>query len=155
MQDFVKIPVPSVLYADVLGFIAEHSGVPAVSGTVIAEEVSAASLPVVPWTRTDLEKLYATPTASARTISAMVTALSDVAPTWLSTSELEALTGIVRLNLRGSLSSFTRHVKAHYGRENWPMDFEWGPKISPHYPAEAHYRMDADLAEIWKEIIGR
>lgn len=155
MQDFINVPVPSELVTDVMGFIAARSGLPAGSDTENTKEESAASLPSVPWSPTDLEKLYATPSASARTVSAMLTALSEVAPKPLSTSELEALTGIDRRNLRGSLSAFTRHVKAHYGRTNWPMHFHWGPEISVDYPAEAYYHVDEGLAETWKEVTGR
>ena len=153
MQDFINVPVPSGLVTDVMRFIAERSGLPAVSYKENAEE-SAASLPSVPWSRTDLAKLYATPAASTRTVSAMLTALSEVTPKWLSTSELEALTGIDRRNIKGSLSAFTRHVKAHYGRTNWPMVFQWGPQISVDYPAEAHYQVGEGLAETWREIVG-
>jgi hypothetical protein len=135
-------------------FIAERSGLPPVSDTE-NKQASAASLPSVPWSRADLERLSTTPTASARTVCAMLTALSQVAPKWLSTSELEALTGIDRRNIKGSLSAFTRHVKAHYGRTNWPMVFQWGPAISVDYPAEAHYQVGEGLADTWKKIVGR
>jgi hypothetical protein len=155
MQDFINVPVPSGLVTDVMGFIAERSGLSAVSDTENTKAESSASLPEVRWSPADLEKLYATPSTSARTVSALLTALSEVAPKPLSTSELEALTGIDRVNIRGSLSAFTRHVKTHYGRTNWPMDFQWGPQISVDYPAEAYYNVTEGLAETWKEITGR
>jgi hypothetical protein len=32
------------------------------------------------------------------------------------------------------------------------MTAEWGPSLDAGYPAEMHYRIDAETADFWREV---
>jgi hypothetical protein len=150
MNEYVMVPVPEGLVTEVMRLITDRADelVPP-----SADEVPGADAPpAVPWTVEDLVRLHATPNATARTIGAMLTALSECAPEPMGTSALAEATGVPRANIKGALSALTRHIRKHYGRSNWPMTFQWGPNVDPALPAEAIYHVDVETAEMWKSV---
>lgn len=156
--EYVSIPVPTHLVPDVYAFITQRlTGQPATdassSGTDTAAEpvTDEAGYPTLEWTVDDLTRLAATRTPGIVNIATVMDTLATSPGTWMSTTDLERDTGIPRFNLRGSMSALTRHVKAHYSRDNWPFTFGWGTSIGMN-DAQAYYRIDPATADRWTEI---
>jgi hypothetical protein len=78
-------------------------------------------------------------------VSRMLDVLAARRSDWIGTTELVGLLGVEKTKLRGTLAALTRHVKAHYGRLNWPMKFEWNG-------TEATYKINPDVAELWPSV---
>jgi hypothetical protein len=69
------------------------------------------------------------------------------------TTALVQRLGISRNSLRSTLSALTRHVRAHYGRDNWPFQFTWGPRLGEGSGAEGHYAVvDENVVAAWKKL---
>lgn len=143
-EEFVNVPVPRSLVTEVMGFIAARSGPQAAIDPVASPGEEAD----VEWSVEDLHRLRATEVKTTRTVSALLDVLCQDPGAWFTTSDLEASTGIDRREIKGGLSALTRHVRKHYGRSNWPMDYAWGGSI-PGAPLEGHYRVTVTTAERW------
>jgi hypothetical protein len=175
MTGYVMVPVPADLVTDVMRYITDRAGTPplispaeppsppgsndlaSALGPHRAQRMIASDdVPEIQeWTEADLQQLFDDQTTTGRTVSAILTELARVAEKPIGTSELEATTGIARVNIRGSLSAFTRRIRKHYGgRSNWPMDVRWGHQIDPALPEEAYYSLDQQTASRWKAITG-
>lgn len=152
----VYVPVP----ASRLGEVYEVLGSPA--GLVAAEELEAVGegevepAPQVAWTVEELRRFAGTPNTTANVVGKVLDVLAAGPGVPVSTTELEARTGVKRANIKGSLAAFTRHLKKHYPGHGWPMLFEWGPDMARDHPgqtfsAEGYYSVDEATAELWKQ----
>ena len=103
------------------------------------------------WPVEDLRRFAKTPTTTSNTIGRVLDELADNPDEWVSTSALEAATGIPRSSLKGAFSALTRHLRAHYGGRDWMLADKRGPAIGPGLPAEVHYMLTTEQAERWKD----
>jgi hypothetical protein len=71
--------------------------------------------------------------------------LADHAGQWVSFQDLMTATGNSRHELNADLGGLTKFVKRGFGKNRWPMEFEWGPE------GTAIYRMSPEVARWWKE----
>jgi len=145
LDELALVPVPHRYLIDVYGFLAELEKDRAI-GKDTGEEVS------VTWPVSDLRKFASTSTMSTITVTKVLDVLADRGPgDYVSTSQLEAETGIPRANLKGSFSGLSRHINKHYNHRGWMLKWKWGPELGPDFPAETHYWLEPDVAARWKE----
>ncbi|NCD15981.1 MAG: hypothetical protein EOL91_01460 [Actinobacteria bacterium] len=149
MVEFVNVPVPAHLVTEVMRFIAQHTEQSSLGDEQPANEATSPGR-TVPWSASDLARLRSTDMTTARTVSALLDVLASTPDTWLTTSELETRTGIPRKQLKGALSALTRHIRKHYARDNWPMEYKWGAHFTESAPLEGHYRLDTATATLWR-----
>ncbi len=103
------------------------------------------------WSVADLRRFAQTPTATSLTIGKVLDVLVEQPGQYFSTSELEERTGVPRANLKGAFSALTRHINKHYDGRPWMLEFEWGTRLGADYPAEGHYRLTEEQADLWKQ----
>ncbi|MEA2589920.1 MAG: hypothetical protein QOH66_2847, partial [Actinomycetota bacterium] len=100
----------------------------------------------IAWSADDLARFEASGTKTAKTISAMMDMLAKEPGDYLATSQIVAGITVSRDELRGALSAFSRHIRKHYNRANWPFTYRWGSE-------QAEYAIaDSALAKTWLEI---
>lgn len=103
------------------------------------------------WSVDDLRRFATTPTKTSGILVKVLNLLAKTPDTYVSTSDLERLTGVPRANLKGAFSALTRHLNKHYAGQKWMLAFQWGPAIGPDFPAEGHYKLTPEQAERWTE----
>ena len=150
--ELVPVLVPKHYVLKVYGFLAqldaigsaddgEDDGSPLPGGTI-----GGADKPQwTPWTEADLRRFAATGSPTTTLIARVLDVLAARRNDKVSTTELVQRLDVDREKLRGSLSALTRHIKAHYGRRNWPMKFEWNG-------TEATYQIYPEVADLWNAI---
>lgn len=149
--ELVMIPVFRRDLVKVYGFIAMlHQEAPPPAAGEVAGTAGAESA----WTVDELRRFLTTAGTTNVTIGKVVDALATKPGSYFSTTELEAMTGVPRSNLKGSMSALTRHIKKHFAGHGWPFVYQWGPNVSADYPTEAHYTIDEHTAAAWREARG-
>ena len=147
--DLVQVAVPRRHLMAVYGLLAKLDSDSAPDS--ISEPDEDSQLNEVVWPVVDLRRFAGTPTATSATIGKVLDELAISKDEYLSTTELEARTGVARANLKGAFSALTRHINKHYEARGWMLDFIWGPQLGPDVPAEGHYRVSAEQAARWEE----
>ena len=147
-DELVDVKVPRRHLMAVYGFLANLDGRDRaeINSAEAQTEVSE-----IRWPVEDLRRFAKTPTTTSNTIGRVLDQLADNPDEWVSTSALEAATGIPRSSLKGAFSALTRHLRAHYGGRDWMLADKRGPAIGPGLPAEVHYMLTTEQAERWKD----
>lgn len=151
--ELVMVPVFRRDLVKVYEFIAmlhQEAPPPAAGSSEVVGAAGAESA----WTVDELRRFLTTAGTTNVTIGKVVDALATKPGTYFSTTELEAMTGVPRNKLKGSMSALTRHIKKHYAGHGWPFVYQWGPNVGADYPAEAHYTIDEQTASAWREARG-
>ena len=147
-NELVDVKVPRRHVMAVYGFLANLDGR---DRAEIDPAQAQAEVNEIRWPVEDLRRFAKTPTTTSNTIGRVLDELADHPDEWVSTTALEAATGIPRNNLKGAFSALTRHLRAHYGARGWMLAYKWGPALGPGLPAEVHYTLSTEQAERWKE----
>ncbi|MGE7385909.1 hypothetical protein ACQKM2_10585 [Streptomyces sp. NPDC004126] len=157
-QQFISVPVPSQYVTQVYAFLAELTGatssLPPVPPTGTGTSTSTDSpdedpLPVVEWTVEDFRKLMIEPLSSVQAITRVLDLLAKEPDTRVSYTSIANHLGMEKKSLQGNLSAFTRAVRKHYIRRNWPMTWADGLTSEPGLKSEFFYTMNATVAERW------
>lgn len=160
-QQFVSVPVPSQYVTQVYAYLAELSGATAVTPPVSTvppvdhEGASAATspdgdaLPVIEWTVADFRRLMIEPLGSVQTVARVLDFLAKQPDTRVSYTSLASHLDMEKKSLQGNLSAFTRAVRKHYKRRNWPMTWVEALTDEPGLKSEFFYTMNATSAERW------
>lgn len=131
-EAFVLVPVPPSRVLDVYALLAEDG----------KEAVSTGS-----WSRRALEELFSR-VRSGVTL-ALIDLLSGRPDTWVSTSEVVQSMDVSETELRAALSGFTRTIKAHLGRSDWPFAVRSGRSNGAMQTA---YCMSSDIASTCRSL---
>lgn len=150
---FVSVPVPSQYVTQVYAYLAELAGVTAVTPPVSTvpplSSPDGDQLPVVEWTVEDFRRLMIEPLSSVQAITRALDLLAEQPDTRVSYTDLSRHLGIEKKSLQGNLSAFTRAVRKHYNRRNWPMTWTEAPSSEPDLKSEFFYTMSAPVAGRW------
>ena len=147
--DLVQVAVPRRHLIAVYGFLADlDKEAESTEDSVVDEETEGEHFI---WPVEDLRKFAGTPTATSVTIGKVLDVLAARPGEYLSTSDLEEQTGVVRSKLKGAFSALTRHINKHYEGYGWMLDWEWGPALGAGHLAEIHYTLNEEKASRWKE----
>ncbi|MFF1416715.1 hypothetical protein [Streptomyces sp. NPDC058280] len=157
---FVSVPVPSQYVTQVYAYLAELAGTtavtPLVSGippvdppTNSTATSDGDSLPVLEWTEEDFRRLAIEPLSSVQAVARMLDLLAKQPDTRVSYSSIAHHLDIEKKSLQGNLSAFTRAVRKHYKRRNWPMTWAEALTNEPGLKSEFFYTMSAPVAERW------
>jgi hypothetical protein len=149
-DSLVNVLVPARHLMEVYAFLGGLNGT-AVTRSDASNTGSAAQVDSQVWSIDDLRRFALTPTKTSSTIGKVLDVLAEQPDAWVSTGALESATGVPRANLKGAFAALTRHLNAHYGGRDWMLRYHWGPSVDPSYPAEAHYTLSTERAELWKE----
>lgn len=151
-EELVMVPVFRRDLAKVYAFIgALHQDAVPVAGASGEGGTTVAGGAETSWTVEELRRFAGSGGTMNVVIGKVMDELASKPGAYFSTGQLEAATGVARKNLRGSLSSLTRHVNTHYAGLGWPFVYHWGPQLGAAYPAEAHYVIDEATAKAWRE----
>ncbi|MFD6227088.1 hypothetical protein ACFWFZ_09435 [Streptomyces sp. NPDC060232] len=156
-QQFVSVPVPSQYVTQVYAYLAELSGATAVTppvSTVPSVDAATSSadsdtLPVVEWTVEDFRRLAIEPLGSVQTVVRVLDFLAEQPDARVSYTSIAKHLGMEKKSLQGNLSAFTRAVRKHYKRRNWPMTWVEALTSEPGLKSEFFYTMNASVAERW------
>ncbi|MCH5674715.1 hypothetical protein [Streptomyces gilvus] len=160
-QQFVSVPVPSQYVTQVYAYLAELTGVTATTPTVstfppvnsvtdaAADLPEGDALPVVEWTVEDFRRLAIEPLGSVQTVVRVLDFLAEQPETRVSYTSIANHLGVEKKSLQGNLSAFTRAVRKHYKRRNWPMTWVEALTSEPGLKSEFFYTMNASVAERW------
>ncbi|KIF03824.1 hypothetical protein PL81_22160 [Streptomyces sp. RSD-27] len=156
-QQFVSVPVPSQYVTQVYAYLAELSGATAVTppvSTVPSVDAATSSadsdtLPVVEWTVEDFRRLAIEPLGSVQTVVRVLDFLAEQPDTRVSYTSIAKHLGMEKKSLQGNLSAFTRAVRKHYKRRNWPMTWVEALTSEPGLKSEFFYTMNTSVAERW------
>lgn len=158
---FVSVPVPSQYVTLVYAYLAELAGTtaltPPVSGVPPVDPPSSStagssddgSLPVVEWTVEDFRRLAIEPLSSVQAVARVLDLLAKQPDTRVSYTALADHLDMERKNLQGNLAAFSRAVRKHYKRRNWPMTWVEALTDEPGLKSEFFYTMGASVAERW------
>jgi hypothetical protein len=150
--------VPQRLYEPMVNELArlireEQAGQP--QGDDLVSEGSAGSdetLGRKPWSRADIAKLR-----RSNGLNKMVKAVLDLGAerpdVWVSYLEAKDRAGVSDGSARAALAGLTRHVKARYGRTNWPFLAKWQGN-GDFSDQQMYYRVSEDVARWWVESEG-
>ncbi|MGW7457790.1 hypothetical protein [Streptomyces sp. NPDC054797] len=156
-QQFVSVPVPNQYVTQVYAYLAELSGATAVTppvSTVLSVDAATSAadsdtLPVVEWTVEDFRRLAIEPLGSVQTVVRVLDFLAEQPDTRVSYTWIANHLGMEKKSLQGNLSAFTRAVRKHYKRRNWPMTWVEALTSEPGLKSEFFYTMNASVAERW------
>ncbi|MGW8729163.1 hypothetical protein ACWGNF_24380 [Streptomyces sp. NPDC055808] len=156
-QQFVSVPVPGQYVTQVYAYIAELTGATAVTPPVstvpsvdsAADSPDGDTLPVVEWTVADFRRLAIEPLGSVQTVVRVLDFLAKQPDTRVSYTSIANHLGVEKKSLQGNLSAFTRAVRKHYKRRNWPMTWVEALTSEPGLKSEFFYTMSASVAESW------
>ncbi|MCX4395230.1 MULTISPECIES: hypothetical protein [unclassified Streptomyces] len=150
---FISVPVPSQYVTQVYAYIAELTGAtaatPSVSTVPPVDPSDGDPLPVVEWTVEDFRRLMIEPLSSVQTIIRVLDLLAKQPDTRVSYTSLAQHLDMEKKSLQGNLSAFTRTVRRHYKRRNWPMTWVEALSSEPELKSEFFYTMNAAVAERW------
>jgi hypothetical protein len=158
---FVSVPVPAQYVTQVYAYLAELSGTapatPPVSPIAPVEPPARSTtdapdddpLPVVEWTVEDFRRLMIEPLGSVQTVARLLDLLAKQPDTRVSYTNLASNLGMEKKSLQGNLAAFTRAVRKHYKRRNWPMTWVEALTSEPGLKSEFFYTMNATVAERW------
>ncbi|MFE4331595.1 hypothetical protein ACFRQM_19875 [Streptomyces sp. NPDC056831] len=150
---FVSVPVPSQYVTQVYAYLAELTGAtattPPVSTVPPLHSPDGDLLPVVEWTVEDFRRLMIEPLSSVQAIARVLDLLAKQPDTRVSYTSLAHHLDMEKKSLQGNLSAFTRAVRKHYKRRNWPMTWAEAPTSEPDLKSEFFYTMNATVAERW------
>ncbi|MFF3850069.1 hypothetical protein [Streptomyces sp. NPDC002328] len=158
---FVSVPVPSQYVTQVYAYLAELAGTtaatPPVSGippvdppaNSTADSSDGESLPVVEWTVEDFRRLAIEPLSSVQAVVRVLDLLAKQPDTRVSYTSIARHLDIEKKSLQGNLSAFTRAVRKHYKRRNWPMTWAEALTDEPGLKSEFFYTLSAPVAERW------
>ncbi|MGH2706346.1 MAG: hypothetical protein ACRDJ4_15045 [Actinomycetota bacterium] len=151
---FVNVPVPADRVLEVYAFL---SGFPHAAADATGDSpwtpTPSNGLPTIPWTEEDLARFVSSGTKTSRTVAAVMDVLVEQPGEQFTTTTLVARLGVTRNELRGTFAALTRHIRTHYGRENWPFRFTWGPTLGEDYPVEGHYSIiDPKVVVAWAKL---
>ncbi|WP_405788218.1 hypothetical protein [Streptomyces sp. NBC_01367] len=158
---FVSVPVPSQYVTQVYAYLAELTGatittppvspvppvVPEVSSS--AEPPDGDTLPVLEWTVEDFHRLAIEPLGSVQTVVRVLDFLAKQPDTRVSYTSIASHLDMEKKSLQGNLAAFTRAVRKHYKRRNWPMTWVEALTSEPGLKSEFFYTMNATVAERW------
>lgn len=154
-EQYVTLQVPQRFYESIVSELArlvtnERLGASeAAPSTPVEAPVSEAGGTSRPWTEADVRRLR-----SANGLNKMVKALLDLGSErpgeWVSYGDAQNHAGISNGSARAALAGLTRHVKARYGRTNWPFYAAWQAD-GEILDGQMHYRVSAPVAEAWRE----
>jgi hypothetical protein len=68
----------------------------------------------------------------------------------LSIDELAERTGYPRSQMKTVWTHLSRHVRTHYGTEEWPLETAWGTDLTPPRPQVIYYFLTAEQADQWR-----
>ncbi|MET9399706.1 hypothetical protein [Kitasatospora sp. NPDC002965] len=154
---YVSVPVPAHLVPAVYAFIAERSGATAAPAAAPAGGTGPTSRDPQgehqrrrdEWAVEDLRALISDRRDSVQVVVAILDILAEQPGVKVSYGALVAALGLDRTRLRGSLSGFSRVLKAHYEREFWPM---WWTEIASEdedRATEYWYYVSETVAKRW------
>ncbi|MFD8936272.1 hypothetical protein ACFV0R_13640 [Streptomyces sp. NPDC059578] len=162
---FISVPVPSQYVTQVYAYLAELTGATATTppvstvppmeppidpkATSTAESPDDDALPVVEWTVEDFRRLMIEPLGSIQTVARVLDFLAKQPDTRVSYTSLAKHLDMEKKSLQGNLSAFTRAVRKHYKRRNWPMTWVEALTSEPGLKSEFFYTMNATAAERW------
>ncbi|MEU6896822.1 hypothetical protein [Streptomyces virginiae] len=158
---FVSVPVPIQYVTQVYAYLAELTGatagtprvsmVPSVDSATssAADSPDSDTLPVVEWTVEDFRRLAIEPLGSVQTVVRVLDFLAKQPDTRVSYTSIANHLGMEKKSLQGNLSAFTRAVRKHYKRRNWPMTWVEALTSEPGLKSEFFYTMNASVAERW------
>ncbi|OIK08048.1 hypothetical protein [Streptomyces monashensis] len=162
---FISVPVPSQYVTQVYAYLAELTGATAATSPVStvppvepplgppttpsADSSDGDPLPVVEWTVEDFRRLVIEPLSSVQAITRVLDLLAKEPDTRVSYTSLAHHLGMEKKSLQGNLAAFTRAVRKHYKRRNWPMTWAEAPTSEPDLKSEFFYTMNATTAERW------
>ncbi|MET9547043.1 hypothetical protein ABZY36_17260 [Streptomyces sp. NPDC006627] len=150
---FVSVPVPIQYVTQVYAYLAELTGAttitPPVSTVPPLDSPDGDPLPVVEWTVEDFRRLMIEPLSSVQAITRVLDLLAKQPDMRVSYTALAQHLDIEKKSLQGNLSAFTRAVRKHYNRRNWPMTWAEAPTSEPDLKSEFFYTMSAPVAERW------
>jgi hypothetical protein len=72
----------------------------------------------------------------------------------LSIDELAERTGYPRSQMKTVWTHLSRHIRTHYGTDEWPLETVWGSDLTPPRPQMIYYFLTAEQAEQWKRARG-
>ncbi|MFE9120917.1 hypothetical protein [Streptomyces sp. NPDC007172] len=150
---FVSVPVPTQYVTQVYAYLAELTGAtattPPVSTVPPMNSQDGDQLPVVEWTVEDFRRLMIEPLSSVQVIIRVLDLLAKQPDTRVSYTSLAQHLDMEKRSLQGNLSAFTRAVRKHYQRRNWPMTWAEAPTNEPDLKSEFYYTMNTTVAERW------
>ncbi|MFE5868656.1 hypothetical protein ACFQ6V_08380 [Streptomyces roseifaciens] len=150
---FVSVPVPSQYVTQVYAYLAELTGAtaatPSVSTVPPLDSPDGDPLPVVEWAVEDFRRLMIEPLSSVQAVTRVLDLLAKQPDARVSYTSLAHHLGIEKKSLQGNLSAFTRAVRKHYKRRNWPMTWAEAPTSEPGLKSEFFYTMNATVADRW------
>ncbi|MFJ8253282.1 hypothetical protein [Streptomyces sp. NPDC094466] len=158
---FVSVPVPSQYVTQVYAYLAELAGTTAVTSPVsqvppmdpsvnaTADSPAGESLPVVEWTVEDFRRLAIEPLSSVQAVARVLDLLAEKPDARVSYTAIAHHLNIEKKSLQGNLSAFTRTVRKHYGRRNWPITWAEALTDEPGLKSEFFYTMSSPVAERW------
>lgn len=161
---FVSVPVPIQHVTQVYAYLAELTGatattppvppVPPVSpGTSpSADSPDGDTLPVVEWTVEDFRRLAIEPLGSVQAVVRVLDFLAKQPDTRVSYTSIANHLDMEKKSLQGNLAAFTRSVRKHYKRRNWPMTWVDALTSEPGLKSEFFYTMNATVAERWMSV---
>jgi hypothetical protein len=152
-HQFISVPVPSQYVTQVYAYLAELTGAttatPPVSTVPPLDSPDGDPLPMVEWTVDDFRRLMIQPLSSVQVITRVLDLLAKAPDTRVSYTALAHHLNIEKKSLQGNLSAFTRAVRKHYNRRNWPMTWVEALTDEPDLKSEFFYTMSAPVAERW------
>lgn len=152
---YVRASQLQAVYAFVAGLGDTPAAAAGTEGGADLEELLADELAdgqAGPWSDADLTRIATSKLRSLVGVSAILDRLAAEPGVRVSTEDLLTTTGMTHGGQRAALSSFTRHLRAYFPGNRWPMNTEWGPKLG--LDAQVYYSMPADLAEQWQRVRG-
>ncbi len=141
-DDFINLPVPRRLYADVIQFLADRSSEAETASPASAATASRPNekLGLREWTADDFRRLRAL--RPAPTVIAMLDLCAATPGHPVLFSQIRKAADRSDNQARADLGGLTRLVKNRFQRTNWPAPARWGAN-------EMTYELGPDLAERW------
>jgi hypothetical protein len=114
MPEFVNIPVPVERVQEVYELLAR----PAASRTALGPQVTDNGYPEG-WSQAMIERMFIESSSAMRRI---LYSIAERSPSWVTTGEIGAASGLSSRQVIASLGPFEKRVRGRYGMNRWPFE---------------------------------
>ncbi|HMH59088.1 MAG TPA: helix-turn-helix domain-containing protein [Galbitalea sp.] len=146
---FQYIAVPNEHVAAVYRLLAERSESSGKASLEIPDTAHDSNSDLV-WNEKMLARFARGENKTTQMVGTIMDLLAENPTEMLTLDELAERTGWPRSQVKTLWTHMTRHTKAHYGTDHWPLRALWGNELDPPRPQVVYYFLTADEAERWK-----
>ncbi|MDO5670122.1 MAG: hypothetical protein Q4G50_08975 [Corynebacterium sp.] len=143
MTDYVQVPVPAHLVADVMQFIVERSSKGQTASPALEADPAAAGPAIREWTTEQFELLASSEARSVKLFCQVLDILAEAGPAGLPLDEIAFKTGVEGLTMQRTFGRVTAWIRKRGIELRWPI----------HYP-QGNWAMTPTNAAAWKQVRG-